>query len=65
MTKFVTLIMTVMTMFMLGIYNISFETNYGDIHIRLHDQESVTKWVDSGNFDETGIVQWNLDAKES
>lgn len=64
MIKFVTLFMTIVTMFMLGIYNISLETNNEDTCIRLHDQESVNRWVDSGNFNETGNVVWNLDPEE-
>lgn len=64
MTKIITLFITIVSMFMMGIYNISLETNNEDIYIRLYDEETVEKWTSSGFYDECGNVVWNLD-KES
>ncbi len=65
MMKFVATFMTIVTMFMMGIVNITVETVGDDPYIRLHDEETVEKWTSSGFYDECGNVVWNLDAEES
>jgi hypothetical protein len=57
--------MTIVTMFMMGIVNITVETVSNEPYIRLHDEETVEKWTSSGFYSETGNVVWNLDTKES
>lgn len=72
MKNLVTLI-GIMTMFMLGITNYTvgnYENNYyygnsdNSEYIRLHDEESVDKYVSSIFYNEHGNVVWNLDSEE-